>query len=251
MHLSKLAIPKPKLAEFAKTRNFSPRLTSNYLVHSVLSEAFSDCLSPFTAQEKGRIVRVLFYSDVPFSSERDADDLETRAQVAASPEAYSAIRWEESASKPLPDPFPEGMTLQFELRACPVVRKASAGEGVNKEGERRTWKEGDELDVFLVEQWTSEETLSREEVYADWLERQFDVRGGAALQSVNVTGFSLTEMTRRSHDNDRSVKKMKRPDATFSGTLDVTDADAFTDVLRSGLGRHKSFGYGMLRIQPA
>lgn len=244
MYLSKLAIPKPKLAQFAKTRSFSSQLTSNYLIHSVLSEAFSDCPSPFTAQEKGRIFRILFYS------EEHIDDLAPRVKVGASPEAYTAIRWDEGASKPLPDPFPEAMTLQFELRACPVVRKASAGEGKNKDGERRTWEEGDELDVFLAEQWTNEESLSRDKVYTDWLDRQFDNRGGARLQSVSLAGFTLAEMTRRSRNSDRSVKKMKRPDVTLTGILEVTDAGAFSDLLMSGLGRHKSFGYGMLRIRP-
>lgn len=244
MYLTKLALPKPDLAQYATARGFSQRLTTNYLVHSVMAEAFSGCPSPFDVQDKGRLLRILFYS------ENDADELKNRAQIGASPEAYEAIRWEERASKPMPDPFPDDMALQFEIRACPVVRKASAGEGRNADGERRTWEEGTELDAFLARQWTSEGSLSREEVYREWLERQFRARGGAEPKTIDVAGFTLAEMTRRNGGESRSVTTMQRPDVTLEGTLRTTDGGAFTKLLRSGLGRHKSFGYGMLKVRP-
>lgn len=245
MRLSKLAIPKSDLATFAKTRGMSRRLTANYLVHSILAEAFSECPSPFVVQDRGRVLRVLFYS------EKDGEELVSQAKLAASPEAYEAIRWEEMASKPLPDPFPEGIELQFEVRACPVVRKASAGSGKNKHGEVREWDAGTELDAFLSAQWTSEEELSRDDVYCEWLDEQFENRGGAQIHEVSMSRFTLTEMTRRAHDEDRAVKAFDRPDVTLTGTLEVTEADGFAELLDSGIGRHKSFGYGMLRVRPA
>ncbi len=245
MQLSKLAVPKPDLAQFATARKFSQRLTTNYLVHSVLAEAFSGCPTPFDVQDKGRLLRVLFYSD------KDAEGLHSHAQLASSPEAYEAVRWDETASKPLPDALPNDTALQFHVRSCPVVRKASAGQGKNAEGEVREWDAGTEMDAFLSRQWTSEEELSREEVYCDWLDRQFRERGGAEVKEVTMEGFSITEMTRRSGEDGRSVYSMKRPDVTLSGKLQVTDPEAFSTLLRSGIGRHKSFGYGMLKIRPA
>lgn len=244
MHLTKLAIPKPALATFATTRGFSQQLTTNYLVHSVMAEAFSGCPSPFTVQDKGRVLRILFYSDA------DEGEIMSRAQLGSSPEAYEAIRWDETASKPMPDPFPEKVNLKFEVRACPVVRKASAGEGRNKEGELREWDEGAELDAYLSRQWTTDQDLTREEVYCDWLAQQFERRGGAETESVKVEGFSLTEMTRRAGNEQRSVKSMKRPDVTLSGILQVTNSDAFAELLRSGIGRHKSYGYGLIKVRP-
>lgn len=245
MYLTKLAIPKPALAKFATTRGFSQQLTTNYLVHSVMAEAFSGCPAPFVVQDKGRLLRILFYSDT------DADEIVGRAQLGSSPEAYESIRWKEIASKPMPDPIPEALTLTFEVRACPVVRKASAGEGRNKEGEVREWDEGTELDAYLSRQWTTDESLTRETVYCDWLKQQLEQRGGAELDSIQVEGFSLTEMTRRSGGEQRSVTTMTRPDVTLSGNLQVTDSEAFTQLLRSGVGRHKSYGYGLLKIRPA
>lgn len=244
MHLSKVAIPKPGIAKFAKTRGLSPQLTTNYLVHSVLAEAFSDCPTPFQVQDKGRILRVLFYTGA------DANDLISRAQLGASPEAYEAIAWEETAVKPMPDPFPSDVYLRFAMQACPVVRKASAGKGRNADGKVRTWDEGDELDAFLARQWKTEKKLSRGEVYCGWLSRQFEIRGGAKPHDITMEGFSITEMTRRTEEKNRSVVSFRRPDVSLEGTLQVTAPEAFVNLLRSGIGRHKSFGYGLLKIRP-
>ena len=124
---------------------------------------------------------------------------------------------------------------------------------MNQNGDERTWEEGDELDAFLAEAWTrpEDDDLSREDVYCDWLARQFEIRGGAALHSAGMTRFSIERMTRRTQGEDRSVTTIKRPDVTLTGTLQVTDGDAFVDLLRSGLGRHKSFGYWMMKVRRA
>ena len=69
-----------------------------------------------------------------------------------------------------------------------------------------------------------------------------------------MTRFSIERMTRRVPKNgsgERKADTIKRPDVTLTGTLQVTDSSAFVDLLRSGLGRHKSFGYGMLKVRRA
>jgi CRISPR system Cascade subunit CasE len=240
-----------------------PPVTTNYMVHCALGELFQDAApKPFAVQdaprqldeknlnqpENGRAIRVLGYTG------EDWDALHTRAKMSASPTAYETCVPDRCAAKPMPDTFPEGMILQFDLRACPVVRKASAGEGTNQQGETRTWEAGDELDAYLAEAWTwpEDEDLSREQVYREWLARQFDIRGGAEVDrdSIAMTRFSIERMTRRTGP-DRTADTIKRPDVTLTGRLQVTDGDAFVDLLRSGLGRHKSFGYGMLKVRRA
>ena len=241
-----------------------PPVTTNYMVHAALGELFQDAApKPFAVQdapreldeknlnqpENGRAIRVLGYAP------EDWDALHTRAKMSASPAAYETCVPDRCAAKPMPETFPEGMALQFELRACPVVRKASSGEGVNQHGETRSWNEGDELDAFLAEAWTrpEEDDLSREQVYCNWLDRQFEIRGGAELQSAGMTRFSIERMTRRvpNGNGERKADTIKRPDVTLTGTLTVTDGDALVDLLRSGIGRHKSFGYGLLKVRRA
>jgi CRISPR system Cascade subunit CasE len=193
----------------------------------------------------GRSVRVLGYADV------DADALRHEAKLSPNPTIANLYDADRLDSHEMPTAFREGRRLQFELRACPVVRKASAGEGP----EGQTWNAGDELDAFLSRAWENPDTeLDREPVYRDWLERQFDIRGGATPETIGMTRFSIERMTRRTHggaNGERSVRTIQRPDVTLTGTLTVTDADAFVDLLRSGIGRHKSFGYGMLKVRRA
>jgi len=221
---------------------------TGYLVHCALKELFqNDAPQPYSVEnepQNGRQVRVLGYTAA------DADTLHSNAQLDASPTVYEICDWDRLAAKPMPDTFPEDTTLQFELRACPVVRKASAGEGPDGQ----EWSEGQELDAFLSEAWENpEEDLNRERVYRQWLSDQFEHRGGAELKTAGMTRFSIERMTRRvpNGNGERKADTIKRPDVTLTGTLQITDGDAFVDLLRSGLGRHKSFGYGMLKVRRA
>ncbi|MFB6262624.1 MAG: type I-E CRISPR-associated protein Cas6/Cse3/CasE, partial [Bradymonadaceae bacterium] len=173
----------------------------------------------------------------------------------AEPSLYEAVDWDRTATKEMPERFPQEMNLGFEARVCPVIRKSSAGEGRNQKGEKRTWEAGDELDAFLAEAWTSDEDaeIEREKVYRGWFERQLDNRGGAraVAETVGLKRFTIADMTRRTHGDDRKVRTIKRPDATLVGELQVTDSEQFRELLKSGIGRHKSFGYGMLKVRPA
>ena len=40
------------------------------------------------------------------------------------------------------------------------------------------------------------------------------------------------------------------PDATIHGTLRVSDPDRFAEALRRGVGRHRTYGYGMVLLRP-
>ena len=44
---------------------------------------------------------------------------------------------------------------------------------------------------------------------------------------------------------------LQRPDALLVGSLKVEDPGAFTALLARGLGRHRAFGFGMLRVGSA
>ena len=260
-HMVQLYLDPRRLVQLGKMQGLPLAQTdTNYLVHCALGELFGDIApKPFfvdddprtvkdTANHHGdRHVRVLGYSDA------DDDILRHEAGLSPNPTIGNLYDEDRLDSHEMPASFREGRRLHFELRACPVVRKASAGEGVNQNGETRTWNEGDELDAFLAEAWTrpEDDDLSREQVYRNWLARQFEIRGGATLKSAGMTRFSIERMTRRTQGEDRSVTTIKRPDVTLTGTLQVTDGDAFVDLLRSGLGRHKSFGYGMLKVRRA
>lgn len=245
LHMIQIRLSMPGLTEIGKMHGLPlDRVDDNYLVHCALGKLFQDkSPKPFDLGKKdGRHIQVLGYADC------GAEELETTARAFAEPSVVDRVcDWDTFASKRMPESFPEGMEMQFELRACPVVRKASDGP---------RWSEGQELDAFLSEAFKPENEdveLDRGEIYRDWLVRQFDIRGGAGVDadSVRMKRFSIERMTRRTHGEDRKVRTIQRPDVTLTGRLSVTDPPKFMEILASGVGRHKSFGYGMLKLKPA
>jgi len=228
-----------------------------YMVHCALGELFGknapdlyyvDDKEHQTQQNDGRFVRVLAYSTLP------GDTLAEIARGFASPMVYEICDFKRMACKPMPEQFPPGLRLGFELRACPVIRKASAGESPSG---RRKWRAGQELDAFIARSWELDDpdvTLDREEVYRTWLNKHFERAGGARPLRVSMERFSLDRFIRRNQTESagkRKAQTIQRPAATFSGELEITDSAQFANLLRRGIGRHKSFGFGMLKIRRA
>lgn len=237
-----------KLTEVGKMLGLPLRQAdNNYLAHCLLGKVFGDdAPKPFWLnddpdRDRRREMQVLGYTTAP------ADALESHAQTFAEPSLWDGVKWDRTATKPMPDSFESGMRLGFELRACPVIRKSSDGP---------KWDEGQEVDAFLDRVWEVDDEsvdIDREEVYRDWLVRQLDIRGGAdpINDSIGMKRFSIEQMIRRAHGGDRTAKTIRRPDVTLTGELEVTDGDDFLDLIQSGIGRHKSFGFGMLKVRPA
>jgi CRISPR system Cascade subunit CasE len=48
----------------------------------------------------------------------------------------------------------------------------------------------------------------------------------------------------------RNGRRIEGPDAVVHGTLTITDPVAFAGLLARGVGRHRSYGYGMLLLRP-
>lgn len=219
-----------------------------YLVHCALGELFQkQAPGPFSVEgnvQSGRWIRVLGYADDPW------EKLCETAQLFADPDTYALCDWERGASKPMPTLFQKGMRLGFNVRVCPVIRKASAG----KSPAGRAWKSGQEIDVFLSEAWSRPEAaLSREAVYVEWLRRQMSRsgRGGAVVESARIVRFGLEPMIRRTRGTPRQIVALIRPDVVFDGVLTITDGTAFLQALRHGIGRHRHFGYGMIKLRRA
>jgi CRISPR system Cascade subunit CasE len=242
----------PRLLELGRMLHLPlSKVSNNYLVHCALSELFQQqvpkvfCLeedhrsSLDKDSDSGRLLSVLCYSGI------ELEALQLLAQGFASPTVYDIIQWDRVVAKPLPASFPEGMKLSFELRTPPVMRKASSSQ---------KWKKGQEIDVFLSKVWETDDktvSLKREEIYSEWLKEMFIRQGGATLETVYVKRLSLERMSTRNHETLRKMTLIQRPDVTFNGTLRVADSEGFLKLLANGIGRHKSFGFGMLKIKRA
>ncbi|MFM0327645.1 type I-E CRISPR-associated protein Cas6/Cse3/CasE [Caballeronia glebae] len=212
----------------------------SYALHAALCAAFGEHVpKPFSY--RGDDQGLLAYSALT------VDELQQHA-AHAPPDAAAVLGLDPTAwstgmsARRFPDQWKEGQGFSFEVRTRPIVRGSGRGR---------------ERDVFLkaVDQLPEGQhgTLSRDDVYREWLVKQF-ATGGAEVLNCQLTSFQLSEVIRQTQlaDNQpRKVKGVMGPDVSFAGLLKVQDPDAFAKLIVRGIGRHRAFGFGMILVRPA
>lgn len=253
LHLVQLFFESHRLLRAVSHHRLAPGDTDlGYLLHAELAACFGDLApKPFRLREHGRRIEVLGYGRT------DAEAMRRRAEDFADPIYWNACS--QLDSKPLPVRWTAGRHLGFEVRACPVVRLSSAIAIDADDPQRDSVKigAGAEVDSFLRECWRQQDEqgeggekppVDRTVVYRDWLA---DATGPAVrLENVALERFRLATLTRRTQGDNRKAKKVRRPDATLRGQLEIVDPDGFVELLGRGVGRHRAFGFGMLLLRP-
>jgi CRISPR system Cascade subunit CasE len=235
--MHKLELRQSAVFQFAGERELlTPRMEPDlgYILHCLTYELFDpDCApNPFRViGTSGGSVTVLGYNN------HSGDTLKDQFHTYPPDYLQTLFSGKSIQSKSLPEKFPVGQVYRFELRICPVIQKPRGSE-----------EPGAELDVFLrkVERTGDEQTLDRNEIYRNWLTELFDRREGLSCRSVDLKQFRRRKLLRK--DETGTLTKVERPDVTFTGRLDVTDGEPFRHILQKGLGRHKTFGFGMLLL---
>ena len=146
-----------------------------------------------------------------------------------------------------PTNWTAGQVLGFEVRVRPTIRGAKG-----------------EQDAFLQAVSLADGApLQREEIYAQWLRDRLAVRegrpreawqGAVELLDVRLEGFRRLPVVRRSQASLEEVRRgrvIDGPDAVLRGRLRVLEPAAFAHLLARGVGRHRSFGFGMLLLSRA
>ena len=206
-------------------------------MHCLLTECFGRDLAP-------RPFRAIFprggsHGCLYGYGSAGADDLREAVGAYADPLQCRIIPPHSIDSKPMPAEWTAGRRLGFEVRMRPIVRRTDKAD-------TRPGKEWDAFQLEAEQHPKGEMTRSREEVYTDWLRKQFESRGGAALESAMLASFQRTRAVRRLRGT-----YSEGPDALMRGTLEITDGPAFAKLLAGGVGRHRAYGYGMLLLRPA
>lgn len=209
-----------------------------YTLHALLHAVFADMApKPFVLlRDAARPARLLAYSV------HDETALRLQAASFAEPAALSALGGlDRLEMKRMPEAFPAGHRLGFSVRVRPTIRR-------DRDGDRTKVRE---VDAFLAATEGSQpgEGPGRGDVYKAWLLRHM-ADGGAQPEQLTLDGFLLGAAQRRDAARVLQVRR-SMPEATFSGVLRVVDPDAFAAQLRRGVGRHLSFGFGMLLLRPA
>jgi CRISPR system Cascade subunit CasE len=240
--LYRMAFSEQHLAAFRQLRFGKRRVDAGYLIHSVLSEIFGTlCPRHFSIQSSHNgLCHVLAYGDALPSALVDA------ANAYADPLLLQAFQSSFFAAKAMPC-FSAKMPLQFTLRWCPIRRQRSLTSHRNAKAQGAIR----EVDAFLHAcEKNPSQNHCRETVYIELLKQQLE-QGGAALQHATMTSFTLNKNMLARRDASRELQLLGgRPDATFSGVVEIVDSGAFNALLQRGIGRHRAFGFGMLLVKP-
>ncbi len=87
------------------------------------------------------------------------------------------------------------------------------------------------------------DNLPRDLVYAGWLTGK--LKPSASVHNLKVRTWHQ-DMVRRT--KARKSYFIRKPVAQFKGILEIKDPHSFERKLLKGIGRHKGFGYGMMRV---
>lgn len=206
-------------------------------MHCLLTECFGPGLAPRPFRAifpRGGTHGCLYgYGTVGAEALREATDL------YADPLQSRIIPPHSIDSRAMPPEWSAGKRLGFEVRVRPIVRRTDKAKC-------RPGREWDAFQLEAVQHPKGEMPRSREDVYADWLGRQFETRGGARVETANLVSFQRTRAVRRLRGG-----YTEGPDALMRGVLEITDGPAFAQLLAGGVGRHRAYGYGMLLLRPA
>lgn len=235
LHLIEMPLSLPALHRWSGQRNIGQGTFDEGLaLHHLLGEVFGPAaLQPFRLLVAPRARHGTFYA----YSDSPADRL--RASALPGPSEAEIVQLASLRSIERPEAaWTAGMRLGFDVKLRPVVRLASAIEGTDKR-----FAKGAEVDAFLSETLRNDAARPREAVYLDWLAARLAPAADLERES------SRLHQVRRVRSL-RAGRRVEGPEAVIHGTLVVRDPPAFARLLARGVGRHRSYGYGMLLLRP-
>lgn len=221
---------------------------AGYAFHILFSAMFGkSVLQPFRlfASERRASAALYGYADV------DGAELRCTADAVAPPDCLDVLDFAGMRSKRMPSHFERGRRLGFDLRVRPVRRvRRELADGQSG----RSWRKGAEVDAFLLDvtrrfpsaradrDAAASVGVTRESVYRDWLSERLG--DAVAVEQCRLAAVKRTRAVRG------DARGPEGPDAILHGTFTVSDQEAFTGILRNGVGRHRAYGYGMLLLRP-
>jgi len=237
LHLIEMPLSMRALNRWAAHRSIGRgQFDEGLTLHHLLGEAFGPAvLQPFRLLLAPRARSGTLYA----YSAASADQLRTTAAPFIGPSETEVVSLDAVRSVERPETtWQKGMRLGFDLKSRPVVRLASPIIGKDAQ-----FPKGAEVDAFLAETLRKDCARRREDVYLDWLAARL---APAADLERDVSRLHQFRRVR----GQRGGRRVEGPEAVIHGTLRVHDPREFAELLSRGVGRHRSYGYGMLLLRP-
>ncbi|MBV7404214.1 type I-E CRISPR-associated protein Cas6/Cse3/CasE [Enterobacter sp. ENT03] len=139
-------------------------------------------------------------------------------------------------TKPFAPQLCAGMTLHFALRANPVITRQGKRSDVLMDAKYQAKLQG----VDPAEYWSRQVAAAKH-----WLKMQGEAKGFTVNQDdLDVIGQQQQRFVRKSGQAAVTFTSVD-----FAGRLLVTDATQFLETLRSGIGKSKGLGCGLMLIR--
>ena len=238
IYMIRCAVDLPALHEWARSRKMRRQggFDRGFVMHHLLTETFGDLApKPFRLTEPqrrgGREAALHGYTSV------DVSGLVEASWTFADPLQAKVLPVRSMVSKEMPVEWATGRQLGFESLVRPIVRVA-------REGSRGKV----EIDTYehLQAQNGDGSNISQPEAYHRWLSTQMEQHGRATLLTSRVHSFEMTRVARQ-----YARQSLPGPSAVMRGVIRVGDPCGFNNLIRRGLGRHRSYGYGLVLLRPA
>ena len=212
-------------------------LDEGFAMHCLLKESFGELApKPFRLiiprNRGGRTGTLYGYAECDSEALRDA------AATFCDPLQEKVLPPSSISSKLVSSAWKSGQQLGFEVLVRPTIRRA-----------RGSNRAGTEWDAFQAEAELHPKggmMRTREDVYTDWLRKRLEANGAARLEEATLDMFQRLSTVRKLHS-----RASEGPHALMHGSLTIIDTSLFSRMLAQGIGRHKSYGYGMLLLRPA
>jgi CRISPR system Cascade subunit CasE len=247
LHLMSLPVNMREFRRCAALRGYSE--DEGRALHHFLSETFGKGMTqPFRLMVSPGKREATLYAYTTLTGEILRQNAET-----AAPEIWNTLGVSHLAVKEMPDQWTEGRRLAFDVRARPVRRLIKPLEGRSAGPDTplvTKFRKGAEVDAFLVTRLrqfpdgvTAAETgPTRESIYLDWLAERLVGAAQVDRERTRLFHFGRSKIARN--------EMREGPDAIFHGEFIITNGKALHMLLSRGLGRHTSYGYGMLLLRP-
>lgn len=208
-----------------------------YALHAVLSATLGALAPrPFVWREHGGEAELIGYVHAT------SDEIDRALSLPpADDAAAAAVGLRSAVFRPMPVSWRRSERLSFEVRVVPMVRSRAVAPGSVVE-----------VDAAYHGSMAGDALGDRMAAYTQWLSRELGRGGAATLVDWREQAFSLMPVARRAvvdgQPGARAARRGHVPSLMARGELTVSDGEAFTALLRRGLGRHRAFGYGCLLV---
>lgn len=250
LHMISMSVNLRELHRLSAIRGWE--MDEGRALHHMLSETFGkSALSVFRLMPGGGgSHQATLYA---YAAKMEGE-LQEAARTCAPPEYAALFDTRHLRSKPMPDQWVRDKRLTFDVRVRPVRRLLKPLEGWSHSSQRRVqepFKKGAEVDAFLVAALRKypdgppdgfNARQFRAETYLAWLAERL-------APAARLEKAAIASSDRKLALRDKG--ELYGPDVIFHGELIVIEPERFVSLLKGGVGRHTSYGYGMLLLRPA